>query len=87
MSSVGVGRFRARPRRGSDDYAFCSEDAYWFRPAYTDGKCPLCGEAAPAGTPPLPLLLRGDRSWVGMAVLTLESLGMLTLVLLMYFKG
>lgn len=89
MSSVGVGRLFARPRRhhGDEDYAFCSEDAYWFRPAYTDGKCPLCGEVAPAGTPRLPLLLRSDRSWLGVVVLALESLGMLTLVLLMYFKG
>lgn len=88
MSSVGAGRFLARPRsRYRDDYAFCSEDGYWFRPAYTDGKCPLCGEVAPAGTPPLPLLLRSDRSWLGMVILALESLGMLALVLLMYFKG
>ena len=89
MSSVGVGRLRARPRRhrDGDGYAFCSEDAFWFRPAYTDGKCPLCGEVASTGTPPLPLLLRSDRSWLGMVVLALESLGMLTLVLLMYFKG
>ena len=87
MSSVGVGRLLARPRsrRDRDDYAFCSEDAFWFRPAYTDGKCPLCGEVAPA--PPLPLLLRSDRSWLGLTLLTLESLGMLALVLLMYFKG
>ena len=93
MSSVGtavsgaVGRLLARPRRRRDDYAFCSEDAFWFRPAYTDGKCPLCGEVAPAGAPPLPLLLRSDRSWLGMTFLALESLGMLALVLLMYFKG
>jgi hypothetical protein len=89
VSSVGVGRLLARPRRrrDRDDYAFCSEDAFWFRPAYTDGKCPLCGEVAPAGAPPLPLLLRSDRSWFGLAVLVVESLAMLTLVLFMYFKG
>lgn len=89
MSAVGLGGLLARPRRhrDGDDYVFCAEDAFWFRPAYTDGKCPLCGEGAPAGAPPLPLLLRSDRSWLGLAVLTLESLGMLTLVLLMYFKG
>jgi hypothetical protein len=28
-----------------------------------------------------------DRSWLGMAGLALESVAMLTLVLLMYFKG
>lgn len=93
MSSIGaavsgaVGRLLARPERRRDDYVFCSEDAFWFRPAYTDGRCPLCGAPAPAGAPPLPLLLRSDRSWLGVAVLALESLGMLTLVLLMYFKG
>jgi hypothetical protein len=84
VSSVGA---VVRRRRDRDDYALCQEDGHWFRPAYTDGKCPLCGEAAPAGAARLPLLLRSDRSWLGLAVLTLESLGMLTLVLLMYFKG
>ena len=87
MSSVG--RLLARPRRrpDSDGYAFCSKDAFWFRPAYTEGKCPLCGEVAAAGAAPLPLLLRSDRSWLGMAGLALESLCMLALVLFMYFKG
>jgi hypothetical protein len=93
VSSVGagvsgaVGRLLARPRRSRDGegYVFCAEDGFWFRPAYTDGRCPLCGEVAPA--PPLPLLLRSDRSWLGLAFLALESLGMLALVLLMYFKG
>jgi hypothetical protein len=85
--SGAVDRLLVRPRRPRerDGYVLCSEDGYWFRPAYTDGKCPLCGEVAPA--PPLPLLLRSDRSWLPMVVLTLESLGMLALVLLMYFRG
>ena len=93
MSSVGTAvsgaadRLLARPRGRRDDYAFCPEDGFWFRPTYTEGKCPLCGEAAPGGAPPLPLLLRSDRSWLGLAALALESLGMLALVLLMYFKG
>ena len=93
MSSVGrtasgaVGRLLARPQRRRDDYAFCAEDDYWFRPAYTEGRCPLCGEVAPGGAPPLPLLRRMDRSWLGMAGLALESLAMLILVLFMYFKG
>ena len=42
---------------------------------------------APGGAPPLPLSLRIGRSWLGLAVLVLESLGMLALVLFMYFKG
>jgi hypothetical protein len=93
VSSVGrtvsgaAGRLLARPRTNADGYAFCSEDSFWFRPAYTEGKCPLCGEVAPGGAPPLPRLLRSDRSWLGVAALALESLAMLALVLLMYFKG
>lgn len=78
MSSV------AQARGG---YAFCPADQYWFRPSYTDGKCPLCGAFAPGGAPPAPLLVRMDRSWLGFAGLALESLGMLALVLFMYFKG
>jgi hypothetical protein len=93
VSSVGrtvsgaSGRLLARPRERSDGYALCPEDGFWFRPSYTEGKCPLCGEVAPGGAPPLPLLRRMDRSWLGMAGLALESLGMLALVLFMYFKG
>jgi hypothetical protein len=93
VSSVGravsrtTGRLRARPHEPHEEYAFCPEDSFWFRPSYTDGKCPLCGEVAPGGAPPLPLLLRTDRSWLGMAGLALESLVMLALVLFMYFKG
>jgi hypothetical protein len=92
VSSVGravsrtTGRLRARPHEPHEEYAFCPEDSFWFRPSYTDGKCPLCGEVA-AGAPPLPLMQRMDRSWFGMAVLALESLAMLALVLFMYFKG
>jgi len=84
--SGAAGRVLARPR-GRNGYICCPEDGFWFRPSYTEGKCPLCGEAAPGGAPPLPLLLRSDRSWLGLAALALESLGMLALVLLMYFKG
>jgi len=95
VSSVGrtvsgaVARLRLRPRpqgpRGG--YVFCPTDSFWFRPSYTEGKCPLCGEVAPGGAPPPPLSRRFDRSWLGTAGLALESLGMLTLVLFMYFKG
>lgn len=93
MSSVGrfvsdaTRRLRARPRQRSDSYVLCPNDDFWFRPSYTEGKCPLCREVAPGGAPPLPLLLRSDRSWLGLAGLALESLGMLTLVLFMYFRG
>ena len=93
MSSVGrtlsgaAGRLLARPQERRDEYAFCPEDSFWFRPAYTEGRCPLCGVVAPGGAPPLPLLRRLDRSWMGMAWLALESLAMLALVLFMYFRG
>jgi hypothetical protein len=78
---------RARPPERNDDYVFCAADGYWFRPAYTDGKCPLCGTVVSGGPPPPPLLARVDRSWLGVAFLALESLAMLTLVLIMYFEA
>ncbi|MGH2972819.1 MAG: hypothetical protein ACRDLE_11975 [Gaiellaceae bacterium] len=90
MSSVGrvAGRLLPQPRARArtDGYAFCPEDGFWFRPAYTEGKCPLCGEVAPDGTP-ASRMARMERSWLGTAGLALESLGMLALVLFMYFKG
>jgi hypothetical protein len=85
--SRAAGRLRTRPHEPRDGYAFCAEDRFWFRPAYTEGKCPLCGAVAPGGAPPLPLVRRLDRSWFGMAGLALESLCMLALVLFMYFKA
>lgn len=93
MSSLGravVGAARRLPSRAQerrDEYVLCSEDGFWFRPAYTDGKCPLCGKVAPGGAPPAPLLRRMDRSWFGMAGLALESVAMLALVLFMFFRG
>jgi hypothetical protein len=72
-------------RTASGDYALCPEDGFWFRPSYTDGRCPLCGEAAPGGGHAAPLLRRMDRSWLGMAGLALESLVMLAFVLFAYF--
>ena len=93
MSTVGrtvsgaAGRLLARPRGHRDGYAFCPEDGYWFRPPYTGGKCPLCGVVASGGAPPPPLLVRMDRSWLGVALFALLSLGMSVLVLYMYFKA
>ena len=80
-------RLRTRQDDPHDEYVFCTNDRFWFRPAYTDGKCPLCGAPAPGGPPEAPLLRRMDRSWFGMAGLAIESLGMLILVLFMYFRG
>ena len=85
--SEAAGRLRARPRERHDEYAFCAVDGYWFRPAYTAGKCPLCAAVAPGGAPPPPLLVRMDRSWLGVALFTLVSLGMSALVLFTYFEG
>jgi hypothetical protein len=82
-----VGRLLPRARERGEEYAFCPRDAFWFRPSYTEGTCPLCGEIAPGGAPPLPRSRRMDRSWLGLAGLVLESVVMLVLVLLMYFRG
>ena len=84
MSSI-TGRLLPRPRARTEGYAFCPDDRFWFRPAYTEGKCPLCGEVAPGGAPSLPL--RMDSSWLGLAGLALESLIMLAIVLFMFFRG
>ena len=84
--STVIGRLPARSRDAHEGYAFCADDRFWFRPAYTDGKCPLCGRVAPGGAPPAPLLRRMDRSWFGLAALALESCCMLALVLAMYFR-
>lgn len=82
-----AGRLLARPQGRLDEYAFCPEDGHWFRPAYTMGKCPLCGVVVPGGAPPPPLLVRMDRSWLGLALFALVSLAMSILVLVMYFQG
>ncbi|HEY2074501.1 MAG TPA: hypothetical protein VGG88_13065 [Gaiellaceae bacterium] len=88
MSSVGraAGRVLPKPRERTDGYAFCPADGFWFRPAYTEGKCPLCGEVAPEGVA-ASRLARMERSWLGTAGLVLESLAMLGLVLFLYFRG
>ena len=77
----------ARPRGRHEDYAFCPDDRFWFRPTYTEGKCPLCGKVVPGGAPPPPLFARIDRSWFGLGLLAVESLAMMALVLFMYFES
>lgn len=79
-------RWRARLHGRGDGYAFCPEDAFWFRPLYTGGACPLCGESVGEGTARPSLLVRADRFWIGMGVLALASVGMAVLVLLAYFS-
>ena len=45
MSTVDrAARLFAGPRDRHDGYVLCAEDGFWFRPTYTAGKCPLCGE-------------------------------------------
>jgi hypothetical protein len=86
--TIGLGeRIQALGQERRDRYALCPTDQFWFRPAYTEGKCPLCGEPAPGGIPPEPLIRRLGGSGVAMAGLALESLGMLAFVLVMYFRG
>jgi hypothetical protein len=79
-------RSRAQAPERPEGYLFCPEDRYWFRPAYTDGRCPLCGEVAPGAAPAEPLWRRLGTSWYGLAGLAVESLDMLALVLFMYFR-
>lgn len=81
-----VSRLLGQRRDDRDEYAFCAVDGFWFRPSYTDGRCPLCGELVPGGTRELPLLIRADRFVLGMAAVALVSLGMSALVLVMYFQ-
>jgi hypothetical protein len=63
----------------------CPEDGFWFRPAYTEGVCPLCGEVAPGVV--ASSWRRMDRSWFGVAGLAVESLAMLALVVFLYFRA
>ena len=75
----------AEPRERSDGFAFCSVDRFWFRPAYTDGKCPLCGAFAAGGTPELSGWARLDRVSLGLGVLGLALLATLIAVLVTYY--
>ncbi len=81
----GIGRVRARLKGRPEPYAFCPNDGFFFRPLYTDGKCPLCGEEAIDEAPTPPLLQRFDRFRFGMMLLAFVSVAMSTLVLVMYF--
>ena len=87
MTSFAV-RLRSRwgEQRG-DQYVLCPEDGSWFRPLYTDGLCPLCGEPVSEEERGLPFLLRIDGFRIGLGALALSSLGMSALVLYTYFSG
>jgi hypothetical protein len=78
---------RLRPRPRADEYVLCPEDGSWFRPLYTDGVCPLCGEPAAEEGEGLPYLLRLDGFRIGILALVIASLGMSALVLYTYFSG
>ena len=73
-------------RRG-DQYVLCPVDGAWFRPLYTDGMCPLCGEPIAEEALGLPLPMRIDGFALGMGALVLSSLAMCALVLYTYFTG
>jgi hypothetical protein len=77
----------AESRQRSDGFALCSVDRFWFRPAYTDGKCPLCGAFAAGGTPELSAWARIDRISLGLGVLALALVAMLIVVLVAYTQG
>jgi hypothetical protein len=86
--SSAVASARGRLRGHRESYAVCPEDGFVFRPLYTDGRCPLCGEEAiEDGSSRLPLLVRFDRFRLGLALLILASLAMCILVLVMYFQS
>lgn len=73
---------------GSDEYTFCPADRFWFRPMYTDGRCPLCGEVVPGGgAAALPLLLRADRFLIGMTGVALVSVATSAFVLYAYLSA
>lgn len=82
-----AGRVRSGLRGRSEHYAFCPQDGFFFRPLYTGGTCPLCGEAVAdgAGAESLPLLMRFDRFRFGMTVLVAVWIVMSALVLVVYF--
>ena len=68
-------------------YALCADDRFWFRPAYTDGKCPLCGEYATGGVPELSWWARIDRMTIAMTALVVAAVAMTVLVLVTYYKA
>lgn len=87
MSSMAV-RLRGlgAGRRRGDQYVLCPEDGTWFRPLYTDGMCPLCGEPI-AEEPSLPLLMRLDSVLTGLVALGVVSVAMSAVVLYTYFSA
>ena len=84
MSAVAA---RLRPRQRGDQYVLCPVDGTWFRPLYTDGMCPLCGEPVAEEERGLPLFLRVDGFWLGLGALAVTSLVMTAIVLYTYFSG
>lgn len=80
-----AGRVRAGLRGRGEHYALCPQDGFFFRPLYTDGKCPLCGEVIADESSRLPLLMRFDRFRFGMTMLVAVWIVMSALVLVVYF--
>ena len=74
-------------RRSREAQAICPADSWAFRPAYTDGHCPICGWQPPGAVVRLPLSRRVDAfAWMVLAAVAV-SLVMAILVALLYARG
>jgi hypothetical protein len=72
--------FSAAATQRSASRAFCELDQWSFDPRYTDGKCPICGWAAPgASTAPAWLAVTRKFEW--------ELLGLLLLAVVLVILG
>ena len=69
------------------DTAWCPLDDWTFRPAYTDGACPLCGWQPEGFEANPPLSQRIDWFMIMLAVVVLASILMGILVLRAYARA
>ncbi|HEV7677968.1 MAG TPA: hypothetical protein VGQ42_05335 [Candidatus Dormibacteraeota bacterium] len=67
--------------------AVCPVDSWAFAPAYTDGRCPLCGWAPQGYVYSPPLLTPYDRYWAAMAGIAAISVIMLIAVVIAFSRG
>jgi hypothetical protein len=96
MSRVMAGPFRdvlrvvaawREGRRSREAQAICPVDSWAFRPAYTEGHCPICGWEPPGAVVRLPLSRRvGGFGWMVIMLGALSVL-MLVLVVAMYVRS
>lgn len=74
-------------RLSRDAQVVCPTDSWPFRPAYTEGRCPLCGWEAPGTVVRLPLSRRIDSfAWMALSLIAL-SVVMLVLVVVLYTRS